>query len=291
MTRRELFLGAAAAAGLRAQVSPVEELINPPEFAAVAQKRLDSFTYALIAPGDRKMLDRITFRPRLMIDTTKFDLSTEFLGEKLFTPIIVGPVSGLKRFHPNGEAEMAKGAAGGKALLVTPTARDGVSESGKISWITVGTSTQWDWKQIDEFRATAKGPVVVKGIMTPEDARACVQHGINGIVVSSYTGTNNNGLASPIEVLPKIAEAVNGKLPILIDGGFQRGSDVLKAVALGARAVLIARPAVWGLASYGAAGVQAVIELMQSELGRDMAMCGKAKITEVDASVVKVHLR
>ena len=96
-------------------------------------------------------------------------------------------------------------------------------------------------------------------------------------------------MAAPIEVLPAIAEAVAGKAPILIDGSFRRGSDILKALALGARAVLLGRPPLWALAAYGSAGVQAILEMLQSELGRDMAMCGKANLKSLDASVVKIH--
>src|SRR4051794_37970331 len=129
MTRREWLVGAMAAGTALAQ-APVEELVNASEFEAEARKKLDSYTFRLIAGGDRKGFDRITFRPRLMVNTTKFDLTTEFLGQKLFTPILVGPVSGLKRFHPEGDSEMLKGAEAGKALLVSPTQRAGVAEGG-----------------------------------------------------------------------------------------------------------------------------------------------------------------
>ena len=91
--------------------------------------------------------------------------------------------------------------------------------------------------------------------------------------------------------IPSIAAAVGGKLPILIDGSFRRGSDVLKALALGAQAVLLGRPALWGLAAYGAEGVQNVVELIQSEFARDMAMCGKVNVKALDPSVVRIHRR
>jgi 4-hydroxymandelate oxidase len=112
---------------------------------------------------------------------------------------------------------------------------------------------------------------------------------VQGIVVSNYVGAPTSGLAAPMEVLPGIADAVGGKIPILIDGSFRRGSDILMAIALGARGVLIGRPVAWGLAAYGAAGVQHVMELLQTELARDMAMCGKVDLKAIDRSVVKVH--
>jgi isopentenyl diphosphate isomerase/L-lactate dehydrogenase-like FMN-dependent dehydrogenase len=90
-------------------------------------------------------------------------------------------------------------------------------------------------------------------------------------------------------MLPSIAEAVGGKIPVLIDGSFRRGSDALKALALGARAVLLGRPPLWGLAAYGADGVRQVLQLMQGELARDMAMCGRANVKSVDRSIVRIH--
>ena len=96
-------------------------------------------------------------------------------------------------------------------------------------------------------------------------------------------------MAAPIEVLPSIAEAVGGKIPILIDGSFRRGGDVLKALALGARAVLLGRPPLWGLAAYGAEGVHYVLDLIQSELARAMVMCGKVNVEAVDRNLVKIH--
>ena len=98
-------------------------------------------------------------------------------------------------------------------------------------------------------------------------------------------------MASSLEVLPAIVEAVSGRAPILIDGGFRRGSDILKAIALGAKAVVVTRPVLWGLAAYGAPGVQQVLELLQSEMARAMAMCGKANISGVDKTLVRLHTR
>ena len=98
-------------------------------------------------------------------------------------------------------------------------------------------------------------------------------------------------MASPIEALPAVADAVAGKAAILMDGSVRRGSDVLKALSLGAQAVLLARPAIWGLAAYGAAGIQNVVELLQTEFARDMVMCGRVDIKSIDRSVVRIHRR
>jgi isopentenyl diphosphate isomerase/L-lactate dehydrogenase-like FMN-dependent dehydrogenase len=96
-------------------------------------------------------------------------------------------------------------------------------------------------------------------------------------------------MAAPIDVLPSIVEAVGGKAPVLIDGSFRRATDILKALALGARAVLLGRPVLWALASYGSAGVQAMLEMLQTDLGRDMAQCGKPNLKSLDPSIVKIH--
>ena len=97
------------------------------------------------------------------------------------------------------------------------------------------------------------------------------------------------GLAPPLEMLPGVVEAVGKRVPVMIDGNFRRGSDMFKALALGARAVLVGRPVVWGLAAYGAEGVQSVLEMLQTELARDMAQCGKPNLKTLDATVLKVH--
>jgi len=146
-----------------------------------------------------------------------------------------------------------------------------------------------DWKAIDQLRQAIGVPLLLKGILHPDEAQAAVTRGVQGIVVSNYTGRANNSAATPLEMLPAIAVAVAGKAPILIDGGFRRGSDILKALALGASGVLLGRAALWGLAAYGAEGVQRSIELLQTELARDMAMCGRPTLKSIDATVVKVH--
>jgi 4-hydroxymandelate oxidase len=142
---------------------------------------------------------------------------------------------------------------------------------------------------IDQIRRGLGVPVVLKGIMTAEEATEAVKRGIDGIIVSNHGGLLNKGFVSPMEMLPEITDAVAGKVPVLIDGGFRRGSDIMKALASGARAVLVSRPALWGLAAYGAEGVQTVLEMLQTELGRCVCQNGKSNISAVDRSVVKLH--
>jgi isopentenyl diphosphate isomerase/L-lactate dehydrogenase-like FMN-dependent dehydrogenase len=146
-----------------------------------------------------------------------------------------------------------------------------------------------DWAAIDQLRQGMSVPMLLKGIMSPTEAANAVKHGVQGIIVSSYRGSFESELAAPIEVLPAVVDAVSGKIPILVDGSFRRGSDVLKALALGASAVLLGRPPLWGLAAYGAEGVQRVLELIQSELARSMAMCGRPNVNSIKRGDVKIH--
>ena len=309
------------------RIAPVQELINLYEAEAMAQRKLDSVTFAEIAGSERGAFERITFRPRLMIDTTKLDLSTELFGQSLFTPIIVGPVAQQKRFHPEGELAMVRGASAAKALMVVAdhssypldeiaaqakTAlwyqvypdsdvsktrgrmQQAVKAGYKAICVTLGAGVDVagvDWASLDRLRQGINVPVLLKGILSPEEAQKALGLGVQGIVVSSYAPRAITGLTSPIEMLPSIVDAVAGKMPVLIDGSFRRGSDVVKALALGARAVLLGRPPVWGLAAYGAEGVQKVVELLQTEVARDMAMCGKINIQALDRSVVRIHRR
>lgn len=301
------------------RIAPVSELITTLEVEAMAQRKLDSVTFAEIAGSDRKAFDRITFRPRMMVNTLKLDLTVELFGQSMFAPILVGPASRQNRFHPEGELAMMRGAAAAKAVMVVAanssvpveqvaakangpwwlqvysgaeksTIRAAVQSGCKALCVTLGDPEHsGGWSAIDRLREGITVPVILKGIMSQEEAAEAVKRGVQGIVVSNYRGRGVSGLAASIEVLPAIADAVGGKIPILIDGSFRRGGDVLKALALGAKAVLLGRPPLWGLSAYGADGVRHVIELLQHELARDMSMCGKVKLSDLDRSLVRIH--
>jgi len=147
----------------------------------------------------------------------------------------------------------------------------------------------YEWKLFDELRRFVHVPMLAKGIVTAEDARLCLEHGLDGIYVSNHGGRSLDYEPSTLEVLPEIVGAVQGKAPVIIDSGFRRGSDILKALALGASAVCIGRPQRWGLAAYGAPGVQRVLEILQAELRLAMAACGRATLASVDTSIVRTN--
>ena len=129
-------------------------------------------------------------------------------------------------------------------------------------------------------------PVLVKGILRADDALRCVELGARGILVSNHGGRHLDATVASADALPEIAAAVGGKAEVFVDGGIRRGTDIVKALALGARAVLIGRPAVWGLALAGAEGVRDVFEHLRGELTRTMALCGVAKLDEITPDLV-----
>ncbi|RMH22888.1 MAG: alpha-hydroxy-acid oxidizing protein [Acidobacteria bacterium] len=143
------------------------------------------------------------------------------------------------------------------------------------------------WKDLEWLRSLSDLPLVLKGIMTAEDAKLALHHGVDGIVVSNHGGRQLDGASPTIDVLPEIVEVVDARCPVLLDGGVRRGTDVLKALALGADAVLVGRPYLWGLAADGEAGVGRVLDLLRSELARALALVGRPSIDDVDPTVVE----
>ena len=144
------------------------------------------------------------------------------------------------------------------------------------------------WERLDWLRSLTGLPLVIKGIRTAEDARRCVEHGVDAIVVSTHGGRQLDCTLSSIESLPPIVEAVGDRLEVYLDSGVRRGMDVLKALALGARAVLIGRPLFWGLAVDGEAGVCRVLEALRLEFDRAMAYCGRTSVAEIDRTLVSL---
>jgi 4-hydroxymandelate oxidase len=142
------------------------------------------------------------------------------------------------------------------------------------------------WETIAWIRSFARTPVLLKGVLAPEDARRAADEGLAGVIVSNHGGRNLDTTPATIEALPAVAAAVDGRVPILLDSGVRRGTDVVKAVALGARAVLIGRPYLWGLAADGAAGVQRVIEILKGELETAMALCGAPTLERIKRQLV-----
>ncbi len=301
------------------RLAPVLELVNVPEFEAMARLVLPPRRFDTISGGRRGSFDKMTLRQRLMVYAMDLDLTTPLYGYDMFAPIIVGPVGGQDQLHPDGEVATARGASAGKAVMVaTGRGRHAIDEvvaaSEEPVWyqqysdaatlpddavraveagcravcVTVGVSESGvpappDWAAVERVGGAVDAPVIVKGIMDVAGAETALDRGAEGLVVSNH----GLGGALPVDVLATVADAVAGRAPVLVDGSFRRGTDVLKGLALGAAAVMVARPPMWGLAAYGAEGVQTVVEILQTELARNMAAAGRPRIDMIDRELVR----
>jgi 4-hydroxymandelate oxidase len=147
--------------------------------------------------------------------------------------------------------------------------------------------TGMTWKTMDWLHAATKLPIVMKGIVTAEDGRAAVEHGAQAVIVSNHGGRTLDGMIPTLYALPEVVAAVNGRVPVLMDGGIRRGSDIVKAMSLGAKAVLIGRPYYWGLAAFGQVGVQRVIEMLHGEMMVAMGQSGIPNLAAFDRSLVE----
>jgi len=142
------------------------------------------------------------------------------------------------------------------------------------------------WDAVEWLRGETRLPLILKGIIAPEDAVLAVERGVDGIVVSNHGGRQLDGAEATLRALPRVVDAVAGRAEVFVDGGVRRGTDVVKALALGARAVLIGRPCLWGLAAAGEEGVARVLEMLRQELSLAMALCGCPGVGAIDRSLI-----
>ena len=160
-------------------------------------------------------------------------------------------------------------------------------ESGFAAHVSALFDTSLTWEALAWLRGITTLPVLVKGVLTAEDAALAVEHGVAGIMVSNHGGRQLDSAPATIEALPEVVEAVAGRVEVYLDGGVRRGTDVLKALGLGARAVLVGRPILWGLAVEGAEGARKVLELLRAELELAMILAGRPTVASIDRSLVK----
>jgi len=142
------------------------------------------------------------------------------------------------------------------------------------------------WKDVDELRKAWKGPLIIKGLLHPDDAREAVNRGVDGLIVSNHGGRQLDDAISGIAALSPIVKAVDGKIPVMVDGGFRRGSDIVKALALGAKLCLIGRPHLWGVSVAGEAGVSHVINIYRQEITRTMGLLGANTIVDIKPEMI-----
>lgn len=143
------------------------------------------------------------------------------------------------------------------------------------------------WDTLQQLHQAADMPVIVKGVLTAEDTEKALKYGLSGVIVSNHGARQLDQVGGTIEALPECVQAANGKIPVLLDGGIRRGTDILKALAIGASAVGIGRPYLWGMGAFGNRGVTRVVELLRAELATDMGMAGLSGVSQIDKSFVR----
>ena len=332
------------------------EFLNLHEVVAKARQNLDQNAWDYIVGGvetettlrrNRMALDTIAFRPRVLRDVSKVDVSTEILGRKLRLPVVLCPVGSLESFHPEGAAPVVKAAGEfGVAHMLSSVCDPGLEDvakaapdalrmfqlyvRGDAAWVddhvaraiaskysvfclTVDTAhysrrerdiakrhitggrrrssgrefqAALDWKTVDRIKSKYNIPLAIKGIATAEDAKLCLDHGVDFVYVSNHGGRQLDHGRGTTDVLPEVVEAVAGRAKVIIDGGFYRGSDIVKAIALGANLVGLGRMQCYGLAAGGQAGIVRMLEILEDEVIRSMGLLGATSFGKLDASAL-----
>ncbi len=355
-----------------------EDVVNVLDFEALARSRMDPSAYDYFAGAagaeqtlaeNRRAFDRLSLRPRVLVNVSVVDVSTQLLGSRLSLPVLLAPTALNRLGHPDGELAAARAAgAAGTTMVLSTTASSTIEEVAAVAsgplWfqlyvyrdrsvtndlvqraeasgyqalvLTVDMprmgrrerdvrnrftlppdvsirnleaagrldAARWGpessffeyvhnlldptltWESIGWLKSITRLPILIKGVLSDDDAERAVESGADGIVVSNHGGRQLDGAIATIDALPSIAARVGGRVPLLLDGGVRRGTDVLKALALGASAVLIGRPYLWGLAAAGEEGVRRVLGFLRDELELAMALCGCAKVADIGASLV-----
>ena len=361
-------------------IASPKDAINVFDFEPVARKNVPPAHFGYMASGiddevtlraNREGFLNFQLRPRRLVDVSKVDMSTEILGVRYASPIIIAPVGGQKSFHQEGEIAVARGARAGNHLMILSTAttssveevtaargapvryqlyatnkwdvakafvtraekagcpvvavtvdrsggrnqetlfrlqrtdkrecatchdrsslqaslkRRAMYEGVDVSGLTNTQSSNMTWDFLKRLRDTTKMKIVLKGILAHEDAVLAAEQGMDGIIVSNHGARSEDSGRSTIDALPEIVEAVRGRIPIFVDSGFRRGTDIVKALAMGAQGVCVGRPYIWGLGAFGQPGVERVMELLRVELRAIMQQVGAPSIKALTPAMVR----
>jgi len=357
-----------------------KEAINVFDFEPVMRQNVPPAHFGYMASGiddevtlraNREGFLKFQLRPRRLVDVSKVDMTTDILGVKYASPIMIAPVGGHKAYHLDGEEGVAKAAKAGNHLMILSTqtstgvedvikARGGpvwmqlyatnkfevaahhikraenagctalavtVDRSGGRNQETLFRLTRTDtrecsachdrtsiatdqgvkpmyegvdlsglrniqsstmsWDYLKRLRDLTKMKVVIKGLLAWEDAKLAADAGYDAIVVSNHGARSEDSGRSTIDALPEIVEAVNGRMPILIDSGFRRGTDICKALCMGATGVAVGRPYLWALGAFGEPGVERMLELLRLELFGIMQQVGAPSIKALTPAMVR----
>lgn len=356
------------------------DAINVFDFEPVARRNVPPAHFGYMASGiddevtlraNREGFLKFQLRPRRLVDVSKVDMSTDILGVRYSTPIVLAPIGGHQSYHHDGESAVAGAAKAGNHLMILSTQSTTSPEAvmaarGAPIWYQLYATNKWDvtrafltraeragclavavtvdrnggrnqetlfrlqrtdtrncsachdrssldanyrsrpmyegvdlsgltniqssaltWETIKRIRDTTRMKVVIKGILAHEDAEVAVKAGVDAIIVSNHGARSEDSGRSTIDALPEIVDAVRGRMPILIDSGFRRGTDIAKALCLGATAVGIGRPYIWGLGAFGQPGVERVLELLRAELLAIMQQVGAPSIKHLVPGMVR----
>ena len=322
--------------------------------------------------ANREGFLKFQLRPRRLVDVSKVDMTTDILGVRYDSPIIIAPVGGQMSFHSEGEIAVAKAARAGNHLQILSTAtnngvEDVTAARGQPIWYQLYATNSWDvakamvqraekagclavavtvdrsggrnqetlfrliptdtrdcsgchqrssglaaamtrramyqgldvsglthtqssamtWDFLKRLRDTTKMKIVIKGILAHEDATLAADAGIDAIIVSNHGARSEDSGRSTIDALPEIVEAVRGRMPILVDSGFRRGTDIVKALCMGATAVCVGRPYIWGLGAFGQAGVERALELLRIETYAMIQQMGAQNVKQLVPAMVR----
>jgi 4-hydroxymandelate oxidase len=260
---------AAARAGIIMIVS-MASTIAISEVAAAARDSSDtaSLWFQLYIQPDRAFTEAIVRQ-------------AEAAGCKAFVVTVDSPVLGSR------ERDLRNGFLDLPPEMCCENLRE-VHAGGSVTVRKIVMSADLSWEGIDWLREITALPIVLKGILHPADALIAVDHGVDAIIVSNHGGRQLDSAPAAIEQLSEVVGALSGSIPVLMDGGVRRGTDVVKAIALGASAVGIGRPVIWGLAAAGAEGVARVLEILRAELDQTLALCGCSSPQDITRDLVRV---
>lgn len=206
----------------------------------------------------------------------------EAAGYRALVVTVDAPVGGVRNREQRAQFRLPTGVAAVNTPGQAVVAR-GLDDQALCGGLLAAQPT---WRDLEWLQSLTSLPTIVKGVMSPDDARRAAEQGVAGLVVSNHGGRTLDTQPAAIEALPRIAEAAGDRMTLLLDGGIRRGTDVLKALALGASAVLVGRPYIWGLAAAGAVGVAHVLSILRTEFEIAMALTGRATVAEIDRSVL-----
>ncbi|XP_057417037.1 glycolate oxidase 1-like isoform X2 [Lotus japonicus] len=348
-------------------------ITNVCEYEAIAKQILPKMVYDYYASGaedqwtlkeNRNAFSRILFRPRILVDVSRIDLTTTVLGFKISMPIMIAPTAMQKMAHPEGEYATARAAsaagtimtlsswgtssveevastgpgirffqlyviknrnvvtqlvrraekAGFKAIALTVDTPllgrreadiknrftlpshlvlknfegldlgkldDKTNDSGLATYVASEIDRSLNWKDVKWLQTITSLPILVKGVLTAEDTKMAIEAGAAGIIVSNHGARQLDYVPATIMALEEVVKAAQGKIPVFLDGGIRRGTDVFKALALGASGVFIGRPVLFSLAANGEAGVRKVLQILHDEFELAMALCGCRSLKEI----------